>query len=63
MHFYETCPSIVCTHNISNVTHTLVKFEEKHLCPNPTPMSSLFNMGRAQNLTQKRDKMAKANLT
>jgi hypothetical protein len=63
MHFYETCTFIICTHNIPNVTHTLVKFKEKHSCPNLTPMSSLFTMGRAENLTQKGEKMAKANLT
>jgi hypothetical protein len=29
MHLYLTCPSIICTHNIPNVTHTLCQIKAK----------------------------------
>jgi hypothetical protein len=37
MHFYRTCPSIICIHSTSEVTHTLGQVLAKSLCPNPIP--------------------------
>ncbi len=36
MHFCPTCSSIICTHSIFNVTHTLGQFLAKFLCSNLT---------------------------
>jgi hypothetical protein len=35
--FYLTCPSITCTHNTWDVTHTLGEVRANILCPNSTP--------------------------
>ncbi len=43
---------IICTHSTPNVTHTLGQVEVKKLCPNPTPMSSVSHMERANNKCQ-----------
>jgi hypothetical protein len=43
MHFYGTCPSIICKHNIQKVTHTLGQVEAKILCTNLTPTSNQAN--------------------
>jgi hypothetical protein len=43
---------IICTHSTPNVTHTLGQVEAKKLCPNPTPMSNLSHMERANNKCQ-----------
>jgi hypothetical protein len=43
---------IKCTHSTPNVTHTLGQVEAKHLCPNPTTMSSLSHLERANNKCQ-----------
>ncbi len=43
MHFYGTCPSIICKHNIQKVTHTLGQVEAKILCTNLTPTSTQTN--------------------
>ncbi len=46
MHFYLTCPSIICTHNIPNVTHTLCQIKAKlsHIIFH-TPMHVFFPIG------------------
>jgi hypothetical protein len=40
------CPSIISTHSTADVIYTLGKVGAKILCSNPTPMQSLFTMGR-----------------
>lgn len=44
---YGTSISIICTHNMSNVPHTLSQVEAKILYPNLTPMCGLFPMSKA----------------
>jgi hypothetical protein len=38
MNFYQTCLSIIYTHNISKVTHKLSQMRLKISSPSPTPM-------------------------
>jgi hypothetical protein len=47
----KTCPSIVCTHNIWDIIHTLGEVRAKILCPNCTPMHNLLRRGRANKQT------------
>ncbi len=49
---YATSPSIVCTHNILNITHRLDQVQTKKLCPNPTPMCNLFPMEESQQIDE-----------
>jgi len=41
MHFYGTCPSIICTHSTLDVTKMLGHIQTRNLCPNLTLMHSL----------------------
>jgi len=42
MHFYETCPSLRCTHDIQNITHTVGQVQIKSLSWNPVQIPHRF---------------------
>ncbi len=42
MHFYETCPSLRCTHDIQNITHTGSQVQIKILSWNPVQIPHQF---------------------
>jgi hypothetical protein len=43
MHVYEKCTSIIYSHNVLDVIHTLAQLVWAQIfCPNPTPMQTFF---------------------